>query len=51
MTLAKWDESVRLAKIKLGLDPKEFTKIQGKLLKEAQIIYHLLLLKKNNSNK
>ena len=47
MTLAKWDESVKLAKIKLGLDPKSFTKIQGKLLKEAQIIYHLLLLNKN----
>ena len=51
MTLAKWDESVKLAKIKLGLDPKSFTKIQGKLLKEAQIIYHLLLLNKNSNNK
>ena len=48
MTLAKWDESVKLAKIKLGLDPKRFIKIQGKLLKEAQIIYHLLLLNKNH---
>lgn len=47
MSLTKWDESVRLAKIKLGLDPKEFTRVQGKLLKEAQIIYHLLLLNKN----
>ena len=51
MTLAKWNESVRLAKIKLGLDPNSFTKVQGKLLKEAQIIYHLLLLNKNNNNK
>ena len=51
MTLAKWDESVRLAKIKLGLDPKRFTKIQGKLLKESQIIYHILLLNKNAGNK
>ena len=51
MTLAKWDESVRLAKIKLGLDPKGFTKVQGKLLKEAHIIYHLLLLNKNTNNK
>jgi hypothetical protein len=51
MTLKTWDESVKLAKIKLGLDPKEFTKIQGKLLKEAQIIYHLLLLNKNSGNK
>ena len=48
MTLAKWDESVKLAKIKLGLDPKRFIKIQGKLLREAQIIYHLLLLNKNH---
>jgi hypothetical protein len=47
MSLTKWDESVRLAKIKLGLDPKEFTRVQGKLLKEAQIIYHILLLNKN----
>ena len=51
MTLKTWDESVKLAKIKLGLNPKEFTKIQGKLLKEAQIIYHLLLLNKNSNNK
>ena len=39
MTLTKWNESVRLAKIKLGKTPRRFTKIQGKLLKEAQIIY------------
>ena len=51
MTLAKWNESVKLAKIKLGLDPKRFTKIQGKILREAQIIYHLLLLNKNSNNK
>ena len=51
MTLAKWDESVKLAKIKLGLDPTRFIKIQGKLLREAQIIYHLLLLNKNSGNK
>ena len=44
MTLAKWDESVRLAKIQLGMNPKTFVKIQGKLLREAQKIYHLLLL-------
>jgi len=43
MTLAKWDESV-LAKIQLGMNPNTFVKIQGKLLKEAQKIYHLLLL-------
>ena len=51
MTLAKWHESVRLARIKLGLDPKSFTNVQGKLLREAQIIYHLLLLNKNAGNK
>lgn len=44
MTLAKWDESVRVAKIKLGLDPKKFTRVQGKLLKEAQAVYSILLL-------
>lgn len=49
MTLASWDESVRLAKLKLGLDPKGFIKIQGKLLKEAQIIYHILLLNKSKN--
>ena len=53
MTLVKWNESVKIAKIKLDLDPHEFIKVQGKLLKEAQIIYHLLLLNKKciNSNK
>ena len=51
MTLAKWNESVKLAKIKLGLDPKSFTKVQRKLLREAQIIYHILLLNKNAGNK
>jgi len=49
MSLAKWEESVRVAKIKLGLDPKKFTKIQGKLLKEAQAIYSILLLNKSKS--
>jgi len=44
MTLAKWNESVKVAKIKLGLDPKKFTRVQGKLLKEAQAIYSILLL-------
>ena len=51
MTLAKWNESVRIAKIKLGMDPNRFTKIQGRLLKEAQIIYHILLMNKNGGNK
>jgi hypothetical protein len=44
MTLTKWEESVKVAKIKLGLDPKKFTRVQGKLLKEAQAIYSILLL-------
>jgi hypothetical protein len=47
MSLVKWSQSVRLAKIKLGLDPKKFTRIQGKLLKEAQMIYIILLMNKN----
>ena len=44
MTLSKWDESVRIAKIKMGLDPKSYMVIKGKLLKEAQDIYQLLIL-------
>jgi hypothetical protein len=47
MSLAKWEDSVKIAKIKLGLDPKKFTRVQGKLLKEAQAVYSILLL--NNS--
>ena len=47
MTLAKWEESVKVAKIKLGLDPKNFTRVQGKLLKEAQAIYSILLVNKS----
>lgn len=48
MTLAKWNESVKIAKIKLGLDPKKFTRVQGKLLKEAQAVYSILLLNNNS---
>ena len=44
MTLAKWDESVRIAKIKLGLNPKSYIMIKGKLLREAQAIYQMLIL-------
>ena len=44
MTLAKWDESIRIAKVKMGLDPKSYMVIKGKLLKEAQAIYQLLIL-------
>jgi hypothetical protein len=47
MSLSKWEDSVKMAKIKLGMDPKKFTRVQGKLLKEAQAIYSILLL--NNS--
>ena len=47
MTLAKWEESVKVAKIKLGLDPKKFTRVQGKLLKEGQAIYSILLMNKS----
>jgi hypothetical protein len=45
MTLAKWTQSVEAAKIKLGRDPKTFTRIEGKLLKEAQKIYSILMIK------
>ena len=43
MTLAKWDEAVRVAKIRLKLDPNDFSVVKGKLLKEAQVIYKILL--------
>jgi hypothetical protein len=43
MTLVKWDEAVQVAKIKLGEDPNSFTMVKGKLLKEAQSIYRLML--------
>ena len=49
MTLSKWEDSVKVAKIKLGIDPKKFTRVQGKLLKEAQAIYSILMLSKSNS--
>ena len=44
MTLAKWNESILIAKIKMGLDPKSYIMIKGKLLKEAQAIYQMLIL-------
>jgi uncharacterized Fe-S cluster-containing MiaB family protein len=44
MTLAKWEESIRIAKVKMGLDPKSYIMIKGKLLKEAQAIYQMLIL-------
>ena len=47
MSLSKWEDSVKMAKIKLGMDPKKFTRVQGKLLKEAQAIYSILLLNKS----
>ena len=50
MTLTQWSESVRMAKIKLGLDPKKYTRVQGKLLKEAQAIYSILMISKSKSN-
>jgi hypothetical protein len=49
MTLAQWSESVKIAKIKLGQDPKKYTKVQGKLLKEAQAIYSILLMSKSKA--
>jgi hypothetical protein len=46
MTLKKWDQAVRLAKIKHGLNPDNYTMLRGKLLKEAQAIYQLLIISK-----
>ncbi len=46
MTLKKWDQAVRLAKIKQSLDPDNYTMLRGKLLKEAQAIYQLLIISK-----
>mgnify|MGYP000040865783 FL=1 len=43
MTLSKWDDAVRIAKIKMDIDPNRFTVIKGKLLREAQMIYHFLI--------
>jgi len=48
MSLAKWQHSVKIAKVKLGMDQKKFVKIKGKLLKEAQKIYSMLLLKQSS---
>jgi hypothetical protein len=46
MTLKKWDQAVRLAKIKQGIDPNKYTMLRGKLLKESQAIYLLLTASK-----
>lgn len=44
MTQAKWKEAVRIAKIKLDMNPESYVMIKGELLKEAQIVYQMLLL-------
>jgi len=49
MSLSRWEDSVKMAKIKLGMDPKKFTRVDGKLLKEAQAVYSILLLNKSRS--
>ena len=49
MSLSKWEDSVKMAKIKLGMNPKKFTRVEGKLLKEAQAIYNILLLNTTKS--
>ena len=43
MKLAKWDEAVRVGKIKLKMDPNDYGIVKGKLLKEAQMIFKILL--------
>jgi|TARA_R110000803_G_scaffold20072_4_gene51909 hypothetical protein len=45
MTVELWNYSVRKAKERLNVDRSKFMRIQGKLLKEAQGIYHILLTK------
>ena len=45
MTIALWNHSVKKAKDRLNMDRSAFVLIQGKLLKEAQGIYHILLSK------
>jgi hypothetical protein len=49
MSLSKWEDSVKMAKLKLGMNPKKFTRVEGKLLKEAQAIYSILLLNTTKS--
>jgi len=51
MSLKRWEDAVKIAKIRQGLDPKGFTRIQGKLLKEAQTIYRILMMNKNIGKK
>jgi len=46
MSLKRWEDAVKIAKIRQGIDPKEFSRIQGKLLKEAQTIYRILMMNK-----
>ena len=46
MSLTKWTQADILAKIKQGINPKRFMMIRGKLLKEAQAIYQLLIISK-----
>ena len=46
MSLKRWEDSVKIAKIRLGFNTTEFMKIQGKLLKEAQTILPYLMLNK-----
>ena len=46
MSLTKWSQAVKLAKIKQGIKPDKYVMLRGKLLKEAQAIYQLLLISK-----
>ena len=36
MTLSKWADRVRIAKIKLDIDPNSFTVVKGKLLRRLR---------------
>ena len=49
MSLSKWEDSVKMAKIKLGMNPKKVTRGEGKLLKEAQAIDIIVILNTTKS--
>lgn len=51
MTIALWSEAVRLAKLKHGKDPSSFMRVQGKLLTDAQAIYHVLQVSRQRGRK
>jgi len=47
MTLDLWKQSIRTAKMRMGINPNTFMKVSPKLFREAQKIYVFLMMKKN----